>query len=105
VLGEPCGLILLRIPGLDECLPGRGCHLSSGVVLAPTPQFSGDQSGGSLLVQRANAIPGRGGYSVEAVDVWSKQATAHAAYATVDTSVMNLWVAATRRQGDLEVSK
>jgi hypothetical protein len=45
-----------------------------------------------LLVHRANAIPGRGGYSVKAVDVWSKHATAHAAYATVDASVMNLWV-------------
>jgi hypothetical protein len=44
-------------------------------------------------------LPGRGDH------VWSKQATAHAAYATIDASVMNLWVVATRRQGDLEVSK
>jgi hypothetical protein len=75
----------------------------SNPLTAPVPALAAD--GLRLLVQRATAIPGRGGYSVEAVDVWSKQATAHPAYATLDASVMNLWVAATRRRGDLEVSK
>jgi hypothetical protein len=57
-LGQPCGLSPLRIPGLDECLPGRGCHLSSGLGLDPGPQLSGDQAGQSCRARDRRAARG-----------------------------------------------
>jgi hypothetical protein len=48
-----------RVPGLDERLPSRGCHSSSGLVLDPGTQVSGDQFGRSLEAVPL-AVPGCG---------------------------------------------